>query len=77
MLTEPRIVTLARHVDSTNPNREYFLRECRAGVYPAGAGTRTTSHTTYLAHMEQSGVSYGQHFTDIDTARAKYESYPR
>ena len=77
MLTEPRIVTLARHVDPTNPNREYFLRECPAGVYPAGAGTRTTSHTTYLAHMEQSGVSYGQHFMRYVDARDKYESYPR
>ena len=77
MLTKPLVSILARHVDPTNPNREYFLRECRAGVYAAGAGTRTTTRTTYLAHMEQSGVSYGQHFIDIDEARAKYERYPR
>jgi hypothetical protein len=72
----PLVSILARHVDPINPKREYFLRECRAGVYVAGSGTRTTTRTTYLAHMEQAGVSYGQHFTRYVDARAKYERYP-
>ena len=67
---------LARHVDPTNLKREYFLTECPAGVYAAGSGIRNTTHTTYLAHMEQSGVSYGQHFVRYTDARDKYESYP-
>jgi hypothetical protein len=76
-MSQPLVSILARHVDPLNPKREYFLRECRAGVYPAGAGTRTTTRTTYLAHMEQAGVSYGKHFARYVDARDKYESYPR